>query len=592
MTLLVRTLLVALLANVVAVAAATAASDAIPQSRADTAFDEQFGDKFFDEYWALRPSYAVGVGYYKYADRLIVPDDKARAAQLAFIERWRAKLHTINPSSLSEARRADWAILDNELAAWRWEITELLAWQWDPSEYNVADAFSKILNTEFAPLEERLEIFSRRLRNVPAYYATAQRNVRNPTLEHTELAIQQNEGALQVFEQELPKTLEASGLSQRARRQLVERADAARAAIREYVDWLRARLPELRTGATSFRLGRTRYDKKFFYSIQTGDTAQGLYERALKEKEALHARMDVLADQLWSKYFPNTAAPSDRLDKIGRLIDKMSEQHVSREEFFGEIERQIPELAEWVTKHGLMTLDPDKPLRVRKTPAHQRGVAIAGIDAPGPYDPTAPTYYNVMPLEEISAERAESFLREYNRWMLPILNIHEAIPGHYAQLVYANKSPSKIKSIFANGAMIEGWAVYGERAMLESGYGDHSAEIWLIYSKWLLRSVVNTILDYSVHVLNMSEEDAKRLLIREAFQSEEEANGKWRRVQLTSVQLTSYFAGYAAIFELREKLKRERPGQFDLKTFHETFLSYGNAPVRIIRELMERRATQ
>ena len=109
------------------------------------------------------------------------------------------------------------------------------------------------------------------------------------------------------------------------------------------------------------------------------------------------------------------------------------------------------------------------------------------------------TYYNVMPLDEIPADRAESHLREYNRWMLPILNIHEAIPGHYAQLVYANKSPSRIKAIFGNGAMVEGWAVYGERAMLESGYGDNTAEIWLIYSKWLLRSVFNTILDYSVH---------------------------------------------------------------------------------------------
>ena len=235
---------------------------------------------------------------------------------------------------------------------------------------------------------------------------------------------------------------------------------------------------------------------------------------------------------------------------------------------------------------GLLTLDPDKPLRVRKTPPHQRGVALAGIDAPGPYNPTAATYYNVIPLDEIPADRTESLLREYNRWMLPILNIHEAIPGHYAQLVYANKSPSRIKSIFANGAMIEGWAVYGERAMLESGYGDHTAEIWLIYSKWLLRSVVNTILDYSVHVNNMSEANATRLLVREAFQSNEEANGKWRRVQLSSVQLTSYFAGYAAIYELREQLKRERPQQFELKRFHEQFLGYGNAPVRIIRDLM------
>lgn len=557
-------------------------------SRQDLAFDNEFGDAFFDAYWALNPGYALSVGYYKYADRLIVPDEKSRTADLAFIDRTRAKLLAIDPQRLSEGRRADWAILDNELAAERWQITELREWQWDPSSYNVADPFARILNTEFAPLERRLKLFSRRLQAVPAYYAAALRNIKDPTLEHTQLAIEQNRGALQVFEGELQTQLGKSSLSDAERRQLTERAQAARTAIEGYVTALQAMLPALagNAAATSFRLGRERYDKKFFYSIQTGDTAQGLYDRAVKEKEALHARMDILADQLWPKYFPNVSTPTDRLEKIGRLIDKLSEQHVSREAFFDEIERQIPQLANWVTSHDLLTLDPDKPLRVRKTPPHQRGVALASIDAPGPYDPSAATYYNVIPLDEIAADRAESLLREYNKWMLPILNIHEAIPGHYAQLVYANKSPSRIKAIFGNGAMVEGWAVYGERAMLESGYGDNTAEIWLIYSKWLLRSVVNTILDFSVHTLNMSEADAKRLLVREAFQSNEEANGKWRRVQLSSVQLTSYFAGYASIYDLRERLKRERPQEFDLKKFHDQFLSYGNSPVRIIRELM------
>lgn len=559
-----------------------------PPSRQDLAFDKEFGDAFFDTYWALNPGYALSVGYYKYADRLIVPDDKSRSEDLAFIDRSRAKLLAIDPQRLSEGRRADWAILDNELAAERWQITELREWQWDPSNYNVADPFARILNTEFAPLDQRLKLFSHRLQAVPAYYTAALRNIKDPTLEHTQLAIEQNRGALQVFDGELQAQIDKSSLSSGERRQLVERAQAARSAIEGYAAALQAMLPALEgnQATTSFRLGRARYDKKFFYNIQTGDTAQGLYDRAVKEKEALHARMDILADQLWPKYFPNVSAPTDRLEKIGRLIDKLSEQHVPREQFFSEIERQIPQLANWVTSHDLLTLDPDKPLRIRKTPPHQRGVALASIDAPGPYDPTAATYYNVIPLDEIAADRAESLLREYNKWMLPILNIHEAIPGHYAQLVYANKSPSRIKAIFGNGAMVEGWAVYGERAMLESGYGDNTAEIWLIYSKWLLRSVVNTILDFSVHTLNMSEADAKRLLVREAFQSNEEANGKWRRVQLSSVQLTSYFAGYAAIYELRETLKRERPQAFDLKKFHEQFLSYGNSPVRIIRELM------
>ena len=115
-------------------------------------------------------------------------------------------------------------------------------------------------------------------------------------------------------------------------------------------------------------------------------------------------------------------------------------------------------------------------------------------------------------------------------FIFAVFVIHEAIPGHYVQLVHANQSPSRIKSIFSNGAMVEGWAVYGERMMLEAGFGDDTAEQWLIYSKWNLRSVVNTILDYSVHVRDMSEAQALTLLQREAFQSEQEAAGKWRRV--------------------------------------------------------------
>ena len=99
--------------------------------------------------------------------------------------------------------------------------------------------------------------------------------------------------------------------------------------------------------------------------------------------------------------------------------------------------------------------------------------------------------------------------------------------------------------------------------MLESGYGEHNAEAWLVYSKWNLRSVCNTILDYGVHVLGMTEAEAIDLLTRQAFQTEAEAADKWRRVKLTSVQLTSYFAGYAAILDLREQLKRERADAFD-----------------------------
>ena len=135
--------------------------------------------------------------------------------------------------------------------------------------------------------------------------------------------------------------------------------------------------------------------------------------------------------------------------------------------------------------------------------------------------------------------------------------------------------------------MIEGWAVYTERMMLESGY-KNSDEMWLMYYKWNLRTVCNTILDYSVHTKNMSKEEAMSLLTKEAFQQNAEAEGKWKRVTLSSVQLCSYFTGYTEIYAFREELKKKEGDKFNLKKFHEKFLSYGSAPVKYIKELMKK----
>ena len=387
---------------------------------------------------------------------------------------------------------------------------------------------------------------------------------------------------------DLGRTAQASILSPREKQLYVERIAAARTAVQGYVAWLTDLDVTLsKTGARSFRIGRELYEQKFTYDIQAGGTAEQLYQKALVAREDLLVNMSRLSDELWTKTMGDTPKPADRNKKIAMVIDKLSANHVAPADFVPEIKREIPVLQDWVISHKLLSLDPNKPLVVRETPAYARGVAGASVDAPGPYRPQDRTYYNVTPLDGETPAQAESTLREYNHWILQILNIHEAIPGHYAQLVYANRSPSIVKSLFGNGAMIEGWAVYGERMMLESGYGDNAPEMWLMYSKWNLRSVTNTILDYSVHTLGMTKEQAIDLLVNQAFQTPSEAEEKWHRVQVSSVQLTSYFSGYSEIMELREQRKQALGARFSLKDFHDQFLGYGSAPVRVIKELMQ-----
>jgi uncharacterized protein (DUF885 family) len=226
-------------------------------------------------------------------------------------------------------------------------------------------------------------------------------------------------------------------------------------------------------------------------------------------------------------------------------------------------------------------------LVVREMPLYMHGGgAVASVSAPGPYDPQANTYYNATPLDAFTPEQAESLLREYNDWMLQILNIHEGVPGHYTQLLHANKSKSLIKSIFGNGSMIEGWAVFSEKLMLDAGYGDNAPEMWLIWMKWNLRSVVNTILDYEIQTQDLQRDAAIKLLTREAFQQQTEATEKWRRASFTQVQLTSYFNGYAEITALRDEERARLGKDFSVKAFNNKFLSYGSAPVKDIRELM------
>ena len=418
--------------------------------------------------------------------------------------------------------------------------------------------------------------------NVPAYFEAAKQNIKNPTLEHTQLAIDQNLGGLAVFETELEDALAKSTIDENTKTQIFKRADEAIAAIKDYADWLKNLKNET---PRSFRLGKELYAKKFEFDIQSGNKVEEIYQKALERKATLHVKMAEITHSLWNKYFKQPV-PTDTLQAIKMMIDKLSTKHVEPDSFQTAIEQQIPVLVDFIKQKDLIYIDPSKPLVVRKEPAYMAGVAGASISSPGPYDKEANTYYNVGSLESWTAERAESYLREYNHYILQILNIHEAIPGHYTQLVYSNQSPSLIKSILGNGTMIEGWAVYTELMMLENGYGNNEQEMWLMYYKWNLRTVCNTILDYSVHVNNFSKEEALNLLVNEAFQQQAEAEGKWRRVTLTQVQLCSYFTGFKEIYEFREEYKVLKGKDFDLKKFHEKFLSYGSAPVKNIREMM------
>ena len=142
----------------------------------------------------------------------------------------------------------------------------------------------------------------------------------------------------------------------------------------------------------------------------------------------------------------------------------------------------------------------DEPLEIRWTPVFLRAFGGAMLSSPGPLDKGQKAFFSITPMpDDWTDEQRESNLREDNDRMLRLLTIHEAVPGHYLQGVYANRCPSIVRAIFASGLFAEGWAVYVTQVMMDVGYGADDPALLLTHWKFYLRAVINAIIDARIH---------------------------------------------------------------------------------------------
>ena len=199
---------------------------------------------------------------------------------------------------------------------------------------------------------------------------------------------------------------------------------------------------------------------------------------------------------------------SEQQAAIVAALELAYEQRPARNKVFETAQHAFEETQRFVRDHDLVTVY-DDPIQIIPMPEFQRGVALAYCDSPGPLDKGQKTFFAVSPIpDDWSEDQVNSFLREYNTRSIYNLTIHEAMPGHYLQLMHANRYDSPLRAVLASGSFIEGWAVYTEGMMVEEGFLNHDPLMHLIQLKWYLRSIGNAILDQAVHVDGISREDA------------------------------------------------------------------------------------
>jgi len=573
----------------IAVAVASLLSLSIFGAFANPADDEfeKIAKDYVENYLASHPENATELGDHRFDDTLSDYSAETRSRMLASAKQVREALKKFDDyKQLTGANQVDVRILRDNVDREIFSLEELRDAEWNPLVYNqsLANSLYLLVARDFDSAEKRIPNLRQRMERIPIVIKQAEANLRHPSKIHTETAIEQVQGAINLVRNGLDPLLNQAP---QMRKDIAPIQEETAQALEDYKKWLQQDL--LKRADGDFRIGADKFRKKLRFALASDLSMEEVMKRAQAELAQKQDEIYETALPLYKKYFPKApaaAGPADKKKITAAVLNKLAEQHQDDNTIVGYAQKVVKEATGFVKQHDLVTL-PSVPLDVVAMPEFKRGVAIAYCDSAGPLEKNGKTFFAISPTpKDWTKEKKDSFFRENNNYFLRDLTAHEAMPGHYLQLAHSNefKAPTLVRAIFESGTFIEGWAVYTEQVMAEQGYG--GPEVKMQQLKMRLRAIANAILDQSIHAGNMTEQQAMDLMTKETFQEQGEATLKWKRTRLTSAQLSTYFVGVSEHLDLREAAKKKWGKGFDLKKYNDQVISYGSPPVKYVRELM------
>ena len=519
------------------------------------------------------PVEATYLGDHRRDSRLADPSPEAAAGRLALLRIQLAELDALEPASLGADDAVDVAVLRAALAAELLDLDEISEPEWNPMLHNPGAGVHSLISRDFAPLPDRLAAVAARLQAVPEFLAAARRRLGHMSRVHLDTALAQLAGTIGMLERELPQDDPA----------LRSAAELATSALSEHRQWLAERADGARRDP---RLGESLFRAKLTLTLDTAAEPQELLARAEAELDRVSARIAEEAGRL-------AGEPHPTADTVRAVLAELAHDAPTDDTILPLCREALASTTAFVRAHRLVTVH-DDPIAVVEMPEIDRGVAGAYCRENGPLEQaTLPTEFAVSPTPDAwTPEQVASFFREYNAHMLHDLTVHEAMPGHALQLMHArrHRATTPVRAVWSSGTFIEGWAVYSEELMADRGYLSDVSEraaaaVRMQQLKMQLRSIINTILDIRFHCDDLDEAGAVELMSGRGFQEQGEVMGKWRRVQLTSTQLCTYYVGYLEVRDTAAAVRAAHP-QWSDRQVHDAMLAHGSPPPRHLRTLL------
>lgn len=520
------------------------------------------------------PEMATYLGAHQYDHQVYDYSEAAREAETRALYSWLRELQTIPRDQLSPERALDHALAESEI---RHRLIDLEAWRgWthDPDTPNgiVVSGVFTLAKRAFAPAEERLKAVTARLKQAPALFAHARRQLTEPARVPTEIAIQQVRATVSFFEHSLPAAFQVVTDTslwndfEAANRQVID-------TYRSYAQWLEEEL-----------LPRAEYP----FAI-----GERLYSLRLKWGEGvelpLHKLIEVGRNELHrlQEEFKATASRIDPSRTPRQVFEQMAQEHPSAQELIPFTQQMLEDLRQFCIDREVVTIPSDVRPLVEETPEFMRELTFASMDTPGPFEEVATeAFYNItLPSADWSPEDAEAHLRAFNRYNLTAVSIHEAYPGHYVQFLWLKHAPTRLRKMMGSYSNAEGWAHYCEELFMELGYGAHDPRYRLAQLHEALLRACRYVAGIGMHTQGMSVDEAKQLFIEQAHMEPINAEREAKRGTVDPMYC-NYTLGKLLLLKLREDVRRKQGAQFSLRRFHDEYLQAGFPPIPLLRVQM------
>lgn len=538
---------------------------------AESRLDELIAE-YLDHYRQSQPHVASRAGLTEYAGDL--PDLsaealEARAGRLAaFLER----LDAIDPASMGSVdHRVDHDLLGRHARVRLARIRDWPDWRREPGMYMPFSAFTDLLLDRKAPAAQRAAWLLARMEALPGLLAAGRANLQRPPERFTRDAIAAVDGQIAFFKDAVPD--------------FAAQVPDQRDALEESAARVRGALEDWRTFLREDLLPRSDGD------LAAGSKAYGFYLREIHGLDWTPAELVARGQRYFDETRELLEVQARRIDPERtwvEITERIRNDHPRADELLDAYCREIHRARDHVIDERLATVPDGEEVRCISSDPSQRAFSPFGVfRTPAPYSDRKIGYLILHPVDDSLDEAArERVLRGHDHTWIQVIAGHEAYPGHHLQALIAQQHDRPLRKVYSTPVFTEGWGLYTEELMHETGFFRPAAETRLTQLRLRLWRAARVLLDARLHSGEITFDEARAFLAEQVRMPESATAGEVNIYAYRPSYAIGYVVGYHEMMDLRESRRRALGDSFDLRAFHDRLLGVGSIPFDQVRMLM------